>query len=110
MYTSEKLFFFLLPKDEGVYRCRVDYEDSPTRNYKVNLSIIGNRIRFCITMHLDAFSAYFLWTSCNNLSFSVPPSSPRIRNQGQELITNGRLGPVAENELIDLTCDTVGGR
>ena len=25
-------------------------------------------------------------------------------------ISNGILGPVAENENIDLTCDTVGGK
>ena len=41
---------------------------------------------------------------------SVPPSSPRIRSRGKDIISNGILGPVAENENIDLTCDTVGGK
>ncbi|KAL0869428.1 hypothetical protein ABMA27_007663 [Loxostege sticticalis] len=67
-------------QDEGVYRCRIDYVDSPTRNYRVNLTVI------------------------------VPPESPRIYDSEGREILGPIAGPFREGQDLLLSCQAAGGK
>ncbi|XP_045528079.1 uncharacterized protein LOC123716395 isoform X6 [Pieris brassicae] len=64
--------------DEALYRCRIDYIDAPTKNYKVNLTVI------------------------------VPPDPPRIYDSEGREITGNLAGPYREGQELKLSCQAPG--
>ncbi|ODM99242.1 Nephrin [Orchesella cincta] len=60
--------------DQGIYRCRVDFRNSPSREVRMNLTI------------------------------TVPPNEPEILDISGNLITQSLVGPYMEGTSIELQC------
>ncbi|XP_072933883.1 uncharacterized protein [Epargyreus clarus] len=70
----------LRPEDSGQYRCRVDFIKSPTKNTRLNLTVL------------------------------IPPERLIVLNQEGNEVQGGVLGPYDEGTEVNLTCIAVGGR
>ncbi|KAG7295241.1 hypothetical protein JYU34_022219, partial [Plutella xylostella] len=70
----------LRPEDSGQYRCRVDFIKSPTKNTRLNLTVL------------------------------IPPERLIVLNHEGNEVQGGVLGPYDEGTDVNLTCVAVGGR
>ncbi|XP_063233015.1 synaptogenesis protein syg-2-like isoform X2 [Bacillus rossius redtenbacheri] len=66
--------------NEGTYRCRVDFKDSPTRNSVVNLTVI------------------------------VPPYQLFIYDNSGRPLVSAVVGPLTEGAQLTLSCEVRGGK
>ncbi|KAG7311114.1 hypothetical protein JYU34_002095, partial [Plutella xylostella] len=67
-------------RDEGVYRCRVDFRNTQTTSFRYNLTVV------------------------------VPPERPVVVDRWGRVINATTLGPHEEGDDVLLTCRVLGGR
>ncbi|KAL0849658.1 hypothetical protein ABMA28_013912 [Loxostege sticticalis] len=67
-------------RDEGVYRCRVDFRNTQTTSFRYNFTVV------------------------------VPPEKPVVVDRWGKVINTTTLGPHEEGQDVLLTCRVLGGR
>uniref|UniRef100_A0A2P2I6E6 Protein turtle homolog A-like n=1 Tax=Hirondellea gigas TaxID=1518452 RepID=A0A2P2I6E6_9CRUS len=70
----------LTARDSGLYRCRVDFKSSPSKNIRINLSVVSPPQHILITSSLERGS-----------------------------IVSGMIGPYTEGSSLDLSCQVSKG-
>lgn len=94
-------------------RCRVDFQKTPTKNCRINLSVLGefsicylNQIkhRIFITSNLKQILLFRPMTA------AVPPTHLDIFNDLGSIVSNSAIGPYREGSSVNITCMSTGGK
>jgi neural cell adhesion molecule len=88
-------------QDNGLYRCRVDFIKSPTRNIKLQLNVIGE-------LKVSTMPATFAHSVFHRLI--VPPESVAILNENGVHAPHFILGPYNEGSSVNISCVSTGGK
>ncbi|KAK3922983.1 Protein turtle-like protein B [Frankliniella fusca] len=102
--------------DGGMYRCRVDFGRSPTRNARVNLTVIckypNNNAARVLRDYYRALRRSGKGRKHPDLLHvvAVPPEQLLIMDNRGEHIRHFMLGPYNEGDSVDITCEASGGR
>lgn len=90
----------VVDQDEGVYRCRVDFGRSPTRNVLVQLTVVGMMIYYPLFAGHHFQLIFPFWPT-------VPPQKIRIIEDNRQV--SSVIGPYDEGGQLSLNCIVSGG-
>lgn len=82
-------------------RCRVDFHKVPTKNCRINLSVLGE----CVFQ----FSCENI-LSMINFSLPVPPKNLSVFSEEGSVVSNSVIGPYTEGSSVNVTCMSTGGK
>ena len=104
----------ILYNEGGLFRCRVDFQTSQTRNSLFNLTVIGNIVCLLIITLINCMLKLQIIKrknsmQYNSLCFSVPPGNPILMDKKGMMIRSPLYGPFNEGSSLTLTCKTNGG-
>lgn len=91
--------------DEGIYRCRADFQNSPTRNLKINFTVIGKKNAARRPPELPLILIDPVPPAQTS---TEPPERPVIIESG----SSGQaklIEPYNEGSDVSLTCEVSGG-
>lgn len=96
-------------------RCRVDFQKTPTKNCRINLSVLGEfSICYLNQIKYQNFLLCLIPNKFHDFSLPfvsvVPPTHLEILNDQGGVVSNSVIGPFKEFSSVNITCMSSGGK